>query len=174
MTMAEPELISRKWSRAGVVLNVLEKHLPAFILLVMVVVFIIQIISRYFFRALPWPEELVGFLFLWLVCFGVGFAERDESLIRFEMIHDAFSPRNKLRLNLAGDLLIIFALGVLFWPALNYVIDMSYRASDVMRINMSIVYAPFMVLLTGLIVRSVLRIRRDIIKLRSNEEEVPL
>jgi len=168
--MTERISASKVKRSATVALNFLEKHLPALVLLVMVIVFITQIIARYFFRALPWPEELVGFLFLWLVCFGVGFAERDEGLIRFEMIHDAMGTRNKLRMNVLGDLLVIFALGVLFWPALSYVIDMNYRASDVMRINMSIVYAPFMILLTGLIVRSVLRLRRDIIVLRTTTQ----
>ena len=49
MTAERPEPWRR---RAGIALDLVEKHLPAALLLAMVSVFLLQIVCRYFFSAL--------------------------------------------------------------------------------------------------------------------------
>ncbi|MEM8824082.1 MAG: TRAP transporter small permease subunit, partial [Pseudomonadota bacterium] len=58
-------------------------------MLTLVVVFLVQIGFRYFFTPLIWPDELLGFLFLWTVLFATGYAERHHGLIRFSVLRDA-------------------------------------------------------------------------------------
>jgi TRAP-type C4-dicarboxylate transport system permease small subunit len=157
-----------RWrARAAFALDLVEKHLPAALLLLMVSVFLLQIVMRYFFAALPWPEELVGFLFLWLVCFGVGYAEREEKLIRFGMVADLAGPRARRVMDLVGHTILVVALVALVWPSIQYIAYMNFRSSFVLPIRMSLVYAPFLVLLAALIARYSWRIRRDVRALRT-------
>lgn len=161
-----PSLSPRWRRRARVALDLIEMHLPAALLLTMVSVFLLQIVMRYFFSALPWPEELVGFLFLWLVCFGVGYAERTEGLIRFGMIAEVVGPRTRLVMDIVGHAILLVALLALVWPSIQYISYMNFRQSFVLPIQMSVVYAPFLVLLASLICRYAARLWRDVRTLR--------
>ncbi|WP_226781154.1 TRAP transporter small permease [Oceaniglobus trochenteri] len=163
-----------RWLKAGrFALDLIEKHLPAALLLGIVTVFLLQIICRYFFRSLAWPEEMVGFFFLWLVCFGVGYAERDERLIRFDMIHERLSVRGKRISDVIGHTILLVALLALVVPSIQYISYMNFRSSFVLPIKMSLVYAPFMVLLAALILRFAARILRDLRELRAGPPYPP-
>lgn len=157
----------RRWIPAArFVLDLIEKHLPALLLAGIVLVFLLQVVCRYFFRSLAWPEEMVGFFFLWLVCFGTGYAEREERLIRFEMIHSAVSPTATRIMDIVGHIILTSALCALVVPSIQYISYMSFRSSYVLPIKMSVVYAPFLVLLAALICRYSARIWEDVSALR--------
>lgn len=155
MTLTDKALWIR---RARFALDLIEKHLPALLLAGIVTVFLLQIICRYFFRSLAWPEEMVGFFFLWLVCFGVGYAEREDRLIRFEMLHERLSPRLQRISDMVGYSILVAALAALVVPSIQYISYMNFRSSFVLPIKMSVVYAPFMVLLAALITRYTIRV----------------
>ncbi|RVT86653.1 TRAP transporter small permease [Rhodobacteraceae bacterium CCMM004] len=154
-------------------IDIVEKYLPALLLAGIVLVFTLQIICRYFFRALAWPEEMVGFFFLWLVCFGVGYAERKDGLIRFDMIHERLSPRMQRITDVVGYSILVFALVALVYPSIQYISYMNFRSSFVVPIKMSVVYAPFMVLLFALISRYSLRVWSDLKALRNGPPYPP-
>lgn len=153
-------------AKAQLALDLIEKHLPALLLAGIVLVFLLQIICRYFFRSLAWPEEMVGFLFLWLVCFGVGYAERESRLIRFDMLYERFSPRGQRIADLVGYTILLVALVALVVPSIQYINYMGFRSSFVLPIKMSLVYAPFLVLLAALITRYAHRVWQALSDLR--------
>ena len=145
-----------------IALDLLEKHLPAAMLLTLVIVFLIQILFRYFFVPLDWPDELVGFLFLWLVLLGVGYAERRKELICFSMLYDPAPPRVRRWMDVVGQAIVLAALVISYWPSLQYILYMYGRSSWVLPLRMGVVYAPYMIFLTALIVRLAHGLWRDV------------
>lgn len=153
---------SRARRAATLLLDLMEKHLPAALLAALVAVFLVQIVFRYFLEPLDWPDELVGFLFLWLVLFGVGYAERRQELIRFSMLYDPATPAARRWMDIVGRSLVVSALALSFWPSWQYVSYMSGRSSWVLPMNMGVVYAPYMIFLLMLILRMGGALLRDL------------
>lgn len=143
-------------------LDILEKHLPAAMLLVLVAVFLVQIIFRYFFTPLIWPDELLGYLFLWLVLFAAGFAERERRLIRFSLFHDLASTKTRRLMGAVGHAILVTALVILVWPAWQYIEFMMRRSSPVFPIAMGLIYAPFLFFLVAMIIRFSARLVHDV------------
>ena len=62
--------------------------------LVMVAVIFMQVVFRYCLNnALPWPEEMARYLFIWISYLGVAVCMGDDSHLRVTVIPDMFSKR---------------------------------------------------------------------------------
>ncbi|MFA6507399.1 MAG: TRAP transporter small permease [Treponemataceae bacterium] len=120
-----------------------------------------QIVARYFFKPLLWPEELSLICFVWTALLGGLYAKRDNSHVAFSMVYDAVKPRSQALMRIAGDVLMLFAFLIALVPSWGYVSFMAYKKSDVLLIPMNIVYFPFMVFLIDMIVRVVIDLVKD-------------
>ena len=127
--------------------DVVELYVPVAAFCVLFLSFLTQIVARYFFKPLLWPEELSLMCFVWTALLGGLYAKRDNSHVAFSMLYDAVSPRLQTFMRIAGNALMLFAFVIAFLPSWNYVSFMSYKKSDVLLIPMNIVYFPFMVFL---------------------------
>jgi TRAP-type C4-dicarboxylate transport system permease small subunit len=150
-------------------LNTIEVYIPVACFSVLFISFIIQIVCRYFFTPLLWPEELSLMCFVWASLLGGLYAMRDGSQVAFTMIYDAMNPKKQTYTRIAGNFLILLAFIIAFKPSWDYVAFMSYKKSDVLRISMTIVYAPFVVFLADMSIRMIIGIIKDIRLLKRGE-----
>ncbi|MEM8825008.1 MAG: TRAP transporter small permease subunit, partial [Pseudomonadota bacterium] len=116
-----------------------------------------------------WPDELLGFLFLWTVLFATGYAERHHGLIRFSVLRDAAPVWAQRLMDIVGHLILLGAFIALIIPTWNYLAFVDRRMNPVLPMRMSWAYAPFMIFLFSLIVRIGWRLRGDIVALIKRE-----
>ena len=149
------------------IVDLVELYIPALAFSTLFISFMTQIVSRYFFKPLTWPEELSLLCFCWVALLGGLYAKRSESHVAFAMVYDMLKPRGKARMRLAGNSLLTIAFAIAIKPCWEYVSAMSYRKSGVLGIPLHWAYFPFIVFLVDMIVRLLLDIRRDIRELRT-------
>jgi TRAP-type C4-dicarboxylate transport system permease small subunit len=143
-------------------LDIVELYLPMLAFLTIFVCFMIQIISRYFFTPLMWPEELALLSFVWAALLGALYAKRNESLVFFTLIYDKASDRGKAIIRIAGNVLLVTAFAISFKPSLDFVIFMSYKKSSVLYIPMNLVSSAYLIFLVDITIRYVVDIVRDV------------
>lgn len=147
-------------------LDIVELYIPTLAFVTLFLSFMTQIVNRYFFKPLTWPEELSLLCFIWVALLGGLYAKRSETHVSFGMVYDLLKPRGKARMRIAGSLLLLVAFAIAVKPCWEYVQAMGYRKSDVLKIPINWAYFPFVVFLVDMIVRLALDIRRDVLELR--------
>ena len=70
-----------------------EKLASCVAFVVMFILFIFQIVTRYFFTPHVWVQELILALFLWLLIFATCFADITDENVKFTSAYDKFSPK---------------------------------------------------------------------------------
>jgi TRAP-type C4-dicarboxylate transport system permease small subunit len=142
--------------------NVIEVYVPVITFVVLFLSFMTQIVARYFFRPLLWPEELSLMCFVWTALLGGIYAKREQAHVAFTMLYDAVKPRTQAWMRIIGNVMMLFAFVLAFYPSWKYVSFMGYKKSDVLLIPMNIVFMPFMVFLADMIVRVAIDIVVDV------------
>jgi TRAP-type C4-dicarboxylate transport system permease small subunit len=148
-----------------ILLDVVELYMPMLAFLTIFVCFMIQIVSRYFFTPLMWPEELALLSFLWAALLGALYAKRHDSMVAFSMVYDAVGPGGQLWMRLIGNALIIVAFSFSFKPSLDYVLFQGFKKSGVLRIPMDLAYSAYIIFLVDIIIRYVVDLAGDVRKL---------
>jgi TRAP-type C4-dicarboxylate transport system permease small subunit len=143
-------------------LDILELYVPMIAFLTIFVCFMIQIISRYFFTPLMWPEELALLSFIWAALLGALYAKRHEALVSFTLIYDKVSDRGRAIMRVAGNALLVAAFVISFKPSLDFVIFQGYKKSSVLYIPMNLVSSAYLIFLADITIRYVIDIVRDI------------
>lgn len=132
--------------------DVAEIYIPCSAFIVMFVVFVAQVISRYVFKfPLTWAFEVTVWGFAWTVILGACYAMRSRSHVTFTMIYDAVPPKVASILALSGNILIVVALAILIIPSCQYIKFMFFQKTPVFRIPLTIVFAPFAYFLCSII-----------------------
>lgn len=143
-------------------LDIIELYVPMLAFITIFVCFSLQIVSRYFFTPLMWPEELALIAFLWVALLGALYAKRSNSMVAFSMVYDIASPRVQRVLRIAGSLIIIVALSISFIPSLQYIMFMSYKKSGVLLIPINLAYSCYLIFLVDIIIRYVIDLVHDL------------
>jgi TRAP-type C4-dicarboxylate transport system permease small subunit len=143
-------------------LDIIELYVPMLAFITIFVCFMLQIVSRYFFTPLMWPEELALIAFLWVALLGALYAKRSNSMVAFSMVYDIASPRVQRLLRIAGSLIIIVALSISFIPSLQYIMFMSYKKSGVLLIPINLAYSCYLIFLVDIIIRYVMDLMHDL------------
>ena len=147
-----------------VIADIVEIYLPCTTFSLMFLAFIIQIISRYLFNyPLAWAFEVTTFCFVWTVLFSALYAKRTTSHVKFTIFYDHLSSKTQLWVRICGNALIVFTLIAAFYPSWDYISFMSYKKSTILNIPYNIVYFPFMIFLTGMIIHFSIDIINDFI-----------
>lgn len=134
-------------------LDLIELYIPILAFLTIFTCFMVQIISRYFFTPLMWPEELALIAFLWVALLGALYAKRHDSMVAFSMVYDAVGPLVQFWMRILGYVLIIGLFSLSFKPTLEYVLFMSFKTSGVLGIPMHLAYSCYIIFLTDIIIR---------------------
>ena len=144
-----------------ILVDIIEVYVPVATFSVLFISFMTQIVARYFFKPLLWPEELSLMCFVWTALLGGLYAKRDNSHVAFSMLYDSVKSSSQALMRVVGDILQLFAFLIALVPSWNYVSFMAYKKSDVLLIPMNIVYFPFMVFLLDMIVRLIIDLVND-------------
>lgn len=112
------------------------------ILLVLVVVLVWQVFSRYALNApSSVTEEILRYGVIWMSLLGAAYATGRGAHMSVDMLRDRLALRGRLRLDvLVAVAFVVFAGVVLIWGGMKGVTIASRQTSAVMRIPMSWVY----------------------------------
>lgn len=117
--------------------------------------FLIQIGARFLFgRPLPWTDELAVVLYPWLVLWGAAFTVRAHEHVAFDLLYGAMGPGVQRAMRFMGALLLG---GLALWAlpgTIDYVRFMHREGTPVLGWKFSIVFAPFVLLLAAIALRS--------------------
>lgn len=158
------------WKRIGsFILNFFEIYLSSTVFFLLFVVFLLQIFYRYFLVPLTWPLEFTLMAFVWVTLLGACFAQRDYSHVKFALIYDSKNPRTQTWMRVIGNALVFIAFSIALYPSYRYVIFMSFKKSNVLKIPMSVAFSPFIIFLIIIIGRLGYDLYIDIKKLLRGE-----
>ena len=149
-----------------------EIYLPCGAFIVMFVVFVAQVISRYVFNfPLTWAYEVTVWGFSWTVILGACYAMRARSHVTFTMIYDAVPKKVGAVLCLLGNILIVIALAILIIPSCDYIKFMFFQKTSVFRIPLTVIFAPFAYFLCSIIGYTIKDILSEVKTLRAPASE---
>lgn len=146
----------------NLILDVIEKYLPALIFASMFISFMLQVISRYFFEPLTWPLEFNLMCYIWIIIFGTLQAQREDEHTRFSLIYDAVKPGVQRIFRIIGSLLIVSSFSIALYPSYRYISFMSFKMANTLPIRMDIAFYPFMIFLLVMIGRYAYQLYVDI------------
>ncbi len=150
-------------------LDFTEIYIPAVSFSLMFIVFMIQVVFRYFIVPLTWPLEFTLMAFIWTTLFGACYAMRDRSHVKFSLIYDLVKPRGQLLMRIAGNLLLASAFAVSLVPSYSYVKFMSFKVSNVLKVPMNYAFSPYIAFLLIMIGRLIYELVVDSRKLIRGE-----
>ena len=140
-----------------------EDEVASFLMMVITVILVLQICTRYFLGdPLSWTEEVSRHLFVWLVFFGASGAIRDRSHIAVDLVNAHLPPRMRLVVLLGSNVLVLFFLiNMLYWGA-RAVGRMWNLSTATLEIPLGLVYLVFPITGTLMIIRTIAQMREDI------------
>lgn len=150
-----------------VLLDILEIYVPMLAFLCIFVCFMLQIVSRYFFTPLMWPEELALICFLWVALLGCLYAKRDNSMVNFSLVYDMVKPKGQRWMRIVGNAFLAIIFAISFKPSLDYVLFMSYKTSGALQIPLSLAYSCYILFLIDIVIRYTIDVIVDIKGLRA-------
>ena len=146
-----------------IILDIVEKYIPAATFGIMFSLFILQIFFRYFLNnPLTWPYELTLFAFIWTVMLGAGNAMRWDEHVEFGVIYDKLSSKGKCWFRVLGNAMVTVAFLISIVPVYKSVMAYDYRKSAELRIPYHIAFFPFVILLVIIMGRNLYRLRGDV------------
>lgn len=143
-----------------------EKVLSSIMFAALFLVFIINVIYRYFFTAILWGHELSLLFFLWIAIFGCLYANRTDDNIKFDSVYNKGSEKRKLIFDIIGSLLVVTLFSISFVPSLDFIIFMNFEQSDTLPLRKSVIFSVYMYFLVGLIFQYSRKLIYSIKKLR--------
>ena len=109
--------------------------------LVMILVVLLQIVSRYLFPiSIHWTEEAARFSFLYTVAFAAGLATRDKTYVNVDLIPLMIRGRARVVLEVVLDVVTIIFLWVVAWHSLRLVRIGAIQTSASLRVPMSWIF----------------------------------
>lgn len=120
------------------------------------VVFMVQVIARFFFnRPLPWTDEAAVSLYVWVILWSAAFIAPEREHVMFDLVWNAARRRARQAMRVAGNLMVG---GLAAWalPACwDYVHFMARESTPVLGVPFLWVFLPVVLLLAALVLRCV-------------------
>lgn len=108
---------------------------------VLIGVITLQIISRVFFTAVGWTEEVARFLLIWITFLGATLAFQRGRHIAVTFVVDALPALPQRLCRIAATLVVVGFLASLVVIGLEYMQMQSFQRSASLRISMTWIYA---------------------------------
>lgn len=106
---------------------------PLFVLLV---IFNVAVVMRYFFASpLYWTEEVSGLLMIWIVMLGGVAAERDDEQLAIPMFVDLLPRRLAALVNLVTALASALFLLYVAWMGLRLALSVGSKVTSILRLS---------------------------------------
>lgn len=128
------------------ILDFIEVIMPVMALIVIFCSFIANVVSRYILNSpINACYELCLTGLVWCLLLASPYAARKNNNIKFTLIFDMLGAKGQLALRLLGNGFLIFCFAVMLYPCTDWIMFIGRRYTAVLRIPMSIIYAPFIV-----------------------------
>ena len=126
---------------------------------VLFLIFILQVVARFVFnQPLPWTDELVVILYIWVILWAAAFMVPEREHVVFDLVYHAASPQVRRLMRITSHLMIG---GLAAWalPASwSYIHFMAREGTPVLGLPFMWVFLPFALLLVSLIARGIWQI----------------
>lgn len=117
--------------------------------------FLIQITARFGFnRPLPWTDELAVILYLWVILWAAAFMVPEREHVVFDLVWNSVGRRTRQVMRIVGNLMIGGLALVAIPASWDYVRFMGREGTPVLGFSFQWVFLPFVLLLAGLVFRS--------------------
>lgn len=117
-------------------------------------IFILQIVSRYLFRApLGWTLEACLLCWVWLVFWSAAFTLKDKDHVRFTILLDHSRPGTRRVFAILSSLCIVALLGVSLWPTLDFVQFMAIESTSLLKIRFDVFFSIYIVFSVAVMLR---------------------
>ncbi len=154
-----------------------EIYLSALSFLIMFLAFILQIFTRYVMGyQVEWTYEATVIGFMWVVAFGASYASRLREHVSFSMLYDRLSVRSRALVEILTNLFLLTAFVIMFRPVIDFIDFMKIKKTAVMKVPLSVLYAPFVFFLlssTVYIIRDTLSAVKVLRKTRVKKDVGP-
>ena len=152
-------------------LDLFEVYIPSVTFSIMFLVFVMQIVFRYFLnRPLTWPYEVTIFAFIWTAILGAALARREGLHVAFGVIYDKVSPKNQTIFRLIANSLVLAAFLIALKPTYEQVQFMAFKKSTVLKIPFNIAYSPYIAFMLLIMGHTIYDLVVDIKKLKGTSD----
>ena len=153
------------------VIDVFSEGITSISFLVIFVVFMAQIIARYFFKtSIGWSNEVSILGYMYCMYFGTGRALTADEHVVFSLVYDKLPNVGKLISKLLCYTAMIVLLGVTIVPSYNAIMKMT-NVTGVLKMPYKVVFFPYMWLLVETMIRSAICIRDAIVDFKENSRK---
>lgn len=130
------------------------ENILAAMLLVMFLVFLLQVASRYLLRwPIGWTHEASVILWLWIVLFGAAFVLRDSEEMRFDLIYGAVGQRARRVMALIASTALVAALIWAMPATWDYVTFMKVQSTAYLKLRFDWLYSIYVIFAVAVILR---------------------
>ncbi len=150
--------------------DLIDSVISKFVLLLLLGMFVVinlQIISREFFTAFSWTEELSRYLLIWVSLFAATIAYRKGAHIAITFVVKSFRKKQRQIIKFIMDLFSATFFITMIYYGFKMISMETYQKSPAMQIPMQVVY--LCIPLTGIIMLYYVLI--EILKFNFREEE---
>lgn len=113
--------------------STLAEMIAASMLAAIFLIFILQIVLRYFFTPAGWTLEFIGILWVWVIFFSCAFVVRNQDQVRFDILYLAFPRRVRAVLSIVAAIAIVFGMLYALLPTWDYIDWMKIRKTATVR-----------------------------------------
>lgn len=149
-------------------LNEFEQYLATIFFLVLTILLMVQVISRYVFSfSLTWLEELATVMFVWMVYFGISGAVRTRKHLKIDAILDIVPFKAKKVMLILDNIIFMFFNLFVSYTILDIIERLVGSKTSILKMPKDVIYAIIPVMLTFTCIRLV----QDCIKLAKENEQ---
>ncbi len=131
----------------------LERNLSSLMFAALFLVFVVNVIFRYFFKAILWGHELSLLFFLWITIFGGCYANRTDENIKFDSVYNSVSDKRKCVLDIIGSSLVVSTFTISLIPSIQYIIFLNFEMSDSLPFRKSVIFSVYIYFLVSMILQ---------------------
>ncbi len=113
--------------------STLAEMIAASMLAAIFLIFILQIVLRYFFTPAGWTLEFIGILWVWVIFFSCAFVVRHQDQVRFDILYLAFPRRVRAVLSIVAATAIVLGMLYALLPTWDYIDWMKIRKTATVR-----------------------------------------
>ncbi len=96
-------------------------------------IFLLQILLRYFFSPAGWTLELIGILWVWVIFFSCAFIVRERDHVKFDIIYLSVPMRVRQVFAMLAAAAIVVGMLYSFLPTWDYIDWMKIRKTSTVR-----------------------------------------
>lgn len=142
--------------------KILSEGITSISFLVIFVVFVAQIISRYFFKSsIGWSNEVSILGYMYCMYFGTGRALTADEHVVFSLVYDKLPNIGKLISKLVYNLAMIILLAITISPSYAALMKMT-NVTGVLKMPYKVVFFPYMWMLIETIIRCALYMKTSV------------